>query len=229
MSKTIIVGGYGTGISKAVAERFGAEGFSVALVARSEAKLTAGVKELESKGIKAAAFVANLGDANAVKALVERVRAAMGPITIVQWTAYAGTAGDLLTADTAALHETFDVAVTGLLAAVQAALPDLKKDKSSAVLVTNGGLGFFDPKVDAMAVQWNAMGLAVANAAKHKVVGLLSEKLKSDGVYVGEVMVLGSVKGTAFDSGQATIEASTIAAKFWELYTSRSTLSVNVG
>ena len=29
MSKTMIVGGYGTGISKAIAKRFGAEGFSL--------------------------------------------------------------------------------------------------------------------------------------------------------------------------------------------------------
>lgn len=44
-------------------------------------------------------------------------------------------------------------------------------------MVTNGGFGFFDPKVDAMAVQRSSMGLAIANAAKHKLIGLLSEKL----------------------------------------------------
>ena len=36
--------------------------------------------------------------------------------------------------------------------------------------------------------------------------GLLSAKLATDKIYVGEAMVLGSIKGTAFDSGQATIE-----------------------
>jgi short-subunit dehydrogenase len=228
MAKTMIVCGYGTGISKAVAEKFGAEGFSIALAARSADRLAAGVKELQSKGIKAAAFPTDLGDPAAVKALVEGVRAALGPITVLQWTAYSGAAGDLLTADVTALHTTFDIAVTGLLTAVQSALPDLKKDKSSAVLVTNGGLGFFDPKVDAAAVQWNIMGLALANAAKHKLVGLLAEKLKGDGIYVGEVVVLGSVKGTGFDSGNATIEAKTVADKFWEIYGARTVVSVNV-
>lgn len=41
--------------------------------------------------------------------------------------------------------------------------------------------------------------VAVGNAAKHKVVRLLAEKLKSDGIYVGEVVVNSTVKGRAFD------------------------------
>lgn len=230
MSKTILVGGYGPGISNAVAEKFGAEGFSVALVARNAERLNEGVKALTAKGIKASAFPTDLGDPSAVRELVRNVSATLGPITVLQWTAYAPAAGDLLTADRAALHAAFDVAVTGLLAATQEALPDLRKADGGAILVTNGGLGFFDPQVDAMAVQWNAMGLAVANAAKHKVVGLLSEKLKGDGVYVGEVVVLGVVKGTAFDAaGNGTVDPATVADKFWELYQGRSVLSVNVG
>lgn len=229
MSKTILIGGYGSGISQAVAEKFGAEGFSVALVARSEEKLVAGAKALAAKGVNAGAFPADLGDPASVKAMVAKVRAALGPITIVQWTAYSGAAGDLLTADAAAIRSVYDVAVTGLVTAVQEALPDLRKEKDAAVLVTNGGLGFYDPKVDAMGVQWNAMGLSIANAAKHKLVGLLAEKLRVDNVYVGEVVVLGSVKGTAFDNGSATLEAKTIAARFWEIYRARGDVSVNVG
>jgi NAD(P)-dependent dehydrogenase (short-subunit alcohol dehydrogenase family) len=56
MSKTIIVIGFGPGIATAVAERFGAEGFSVALVARNKERLAAGVAALKAKGIAAAAF-----------------------------------------------------------------------------------------------------------------------------------------------------------------------------
>ena len=62
-----------------------------------------------------------------------------------------------------------------------------------------------------MAVQWNAMGTALGKAAQHKLVGLLAAKLSADGIYVGEVVVLGMVKGTRFDSGNATLEASTVA------------------
>ncbi len=228
MSKTIIVGGFGPGISRAVAEKFGAEGFSVALVGRSAEKLGAGVQALQAKGVKAASFTADLGDARAVKAMVAEVRGALGPITVIQWSAYSGAAGDLLTADTAAIHGALDVATVGLLAAVQEALPDMKKDSSAAVLVTNGGFGVADPAVDAMGVKFSAMGLSLANAAKHKLVGMLSAQLGEQGIYVGELMVMGTVKGTEFDQGQANLDPSAIANKFWEMYRARKELRANI-
>jgi short-subunit dehydrogenase len=222
MAKTIIVAGYGPGISNAVAERFGAEGFSVALVARNAERLAAGVAALEPKGVRAAAFPTDLADPAAVRALVGKVRAALGPVTVLHWNAYAGDAGDLLTADVAALHRVFDVSVSCLVEAVKEALPDLRSQEGAAVLVTNGGFGLVDRSVDAVAVQLGAMGLSVANAAKHKLVGILSERLKPDGVHVAEVMVMGTVKGTAWDNGSATLEAAAVADKFWQLYRGRS-------
>ena len=71
--------------------------------------------------------------------------------------------------------------------------------------------------------------LGVANAAKHKAVRLLATKLRPEGIYVGEVMVLQPVKGTAWDNGSATLEASTVGAKFWEIYLGRTEVSVQVG
>src|ERR1019366_8259600 len=129
--------------------------------------------------------------------------------------------GDLVTADVAAVQGVFDVAIFGLLAAVQEALPDLKASKEGAVLVTNGAFGEINPQIDEYAVGAKAMGLALANAAKHKLVGLLAQRLKGDGVYVGEVMVAGIIKGTPWDNGNANLDGSTIANKFWELYQAR--------
>lgn len=229
MAKTILVSGYGPGISSAVAEKFGAEGFSVALAARNAERLAAGVKALEAKGVRAAAFPTNLADPAAVRALVGKAHDALGPIAALAWTAYDTGAGDLFAADAAAIHAVLDIATTSLLAAVQAALPDLKTQPESAVLVVNGGFGYSEPGIDAMAVQYNSMGLALANAAKNKLVGMLAQKLKNDGVYVGQAMVLGTVKGTAWDSGNATLEASTIAAKMWEMSRARSELTVKIG
>ncbi len=229
MSKTIVVAGFGPGISTALAERFGQAGFQVALVARSTDRLAAGVQSLEAKGVRARAFTADLGDPVRGHAVMGEVRDAMGPIDALAWTAYSSAAGDAIAADPADLQRAVGVATAGLLGAVQGALPDLRQ-RGGAILVTNGGLGLFDEKVDAMAVQTGSMGLALANAAKHKLVGLLSQKLRGDGVYVCEVMVLDLVKGTAFDrGGHATIEPSSVAAKFWELYSARAATYAQVG
>jgi hypothetical protein len=72
------------------------------------------------------------------------------------------------------------------------------------------------------------MGFALANAAKHKLVGLLAGRLKSEGVYVGEVMVAGTIKGTPWDSGNANIDPSTVANKFWQLFQSRTEVRARV-
>jgi NAD(P)-dependent dehydrogenase (short-subunit alcohol dehydrogenase family) len=233
MGKTIVVVGFGPGISTAVAEKFGSAGFSVALVARNPERLAAGVTALEAKGITAASFPADASDPASIRSAITKARAALGPITVVQWNAYGGgDAGDLVTADSAAVKGIFDVAIVGLVAAVQEALPDLKSSSSNqgagAVLVTNGAFGEVNPQTDAFAVSVKAMGLSVANAAKHKLVGLLAERLKGDGVYVGEVMVAGMVKGTAWDNGSASIAGATIANKFWELYQARGEVRARI-
>ena len=226
MPKSIVVVGFGPGISTAVAEKFGAEGFSVALVARNQARLDAGVEALKAKGVAAAAFVADAGDPVSIRAAIGKARAEFGSVTVVHWNAYSGAeAGDLLTADPAVVGAVFNVAVVGLLAAVQEALPDLSDAKDGAVLVTNGAFGEIGPMVDAFANNLKVGGVGLANAAKHKLVGLLSERLKQDGVYVGEVMVAGAVKGTAFAAGGDGIESAAIAGKFWALYLAREAKS----
>ena len=230
MSKTIVIVGFGTGISAAVAEKFGAEGFSVAIVARNEQHLAAGASALAAKGIAAGAFAGDASDPAAVRAVLAKVRAKLGPIAVIHWNAYGGgEAEDLATTDPAAVRGVFDVAVIGLLAAVQEALPDLKNAGDGAVLVTNGAFGELSEQMDAFAVSMKSMGVALANAAKHKLVGLLAQRLRDDGVYVGEVMVAGMIKGSAWDSGASdAIKASTVADKFWELYKARGATRARV-
>ena len=227
MAKTIVVCGHGPGISDAVARRFGKEGYSVALVARNAPRLAAAEKSLADAKVSAKAFPCDLADPEAVRKLIADVHASLGAINVLHWNAYAGGAGDLKTASTDDLRAVLNVSVHGLIAATQAALPDLKANKG-ALLVTGGGFAFYDPAVDAAATQFGAAGLAIGKAAQHKTVGLLSKALQSEGVYVGEVVVTGLVKGTAFDSGNATLEASTIAERFWGLYQARDASSVTI-
>jgi len=234
MSKaTILVFGFGPGISAGVAELFGSHGFRVGLVGRNEEKLVAGVRALEAKGIEAASFTADAGDAASVRKAIAAARSRFGGVQVIHWNAPGvGAAGDLLTVDPEEVASVFRVGTVGLLAAIQEALPDLRKaaatTKESAVLITNGGLGDIDPRIDGMAVKLNAVGPALANAAKHKLAGLLSTRLEAEGIYVGEVVVSGLVKGTPSDKGNATLDPTTVAQKFWDLYEARKDLRARV-
>lgn len=221
MSKTIVIVGFGPGISTGVAEKFGTEGFAVALVGRNKDRLDSGVAALKAKGIVAAAFPADAGKPAAIREAIGKARAQFGPITVIQWNAFGGgEAGDFLEADPASVAGVFDVAIVGLLAAVQDVLPDMRNTKAGAVLVTNGAFGDLDPQIDAYASSSKNMGIALANAAKHKLVGLLAQRLKADDVYVGEVMIAGSIKGTSW-AGENAIDPAVVGNKFWELYQAR--------
>jgi NADP-dependent 3-hydroxy acid dehydrogenase YdfG len=192
----------------------------VALVARNAEKLSLAVRELTARGVKAQAITGDVSTPEGARDAVQRARKALGTVSALHWNAYVAGAGDLLTAPLAELRPVLDVGTVCLLAAVQEVLPDLRAEKG-AVLVTNGAFGLFDDGVDAYCVQIGAMGMAAANAAKHKLVRLLHHRLKPEGVFVGEVMVTDAVKGTVWDRGDAKLEGATIAAKFWELYEAR--------
>jgi NAD(P)-dependent dehydrogenase (short-subunit alcohol dehydrogenase family) len=221
MSKTLLVAGHGPGISQAVAERFCKAGFSVALVARNAGRLVEATARLEAQGYKAAALPADLANPSSVREVVRKARAALGAITVLHWNAAAPVAGDLLTAPAEELATALNAGTVGLVAAVQEALPDMRKRPEAAVLVTNGGAALLADPIDVAAVQGRIMGLAVANAAKHKVSRVLVRRLDAEGVFLAEVMVMGAVKGTAWDQGRATIAPTAVADRFWDLYERR--------
>jgi NADP-dependent 3-hydroxy acid dehydrogenase YdfG len=222
MSKVIAIVGFGPGTATAVANRFAAEGFAVALVARNEERLTTGVAALRARGATAFGFPANAADPEAIRAVVRSIRSQLGPIGVLHWNLYGGgDAGDLLTADAASIRSAFDATVVGLLAATAEALPDLKTSGSGAILVSNGAYGELSSAIDEAAVKQQAMGIAVSSAAKNKLVGLLAQRLKGDGIFVGEVMVYGTIKGTP--SGDSnSIDPALIAQEHWRLYQTRS-------
>ena len=231
MSKTIIIIGFGPGVSTAVADRFGAEGFAVALIARSEARLTAGVTALKAKGVTAAAFPADAGDPVALRGAIAKARAELGPIGVIHWNASSGHGlGDLLAVDPTSVKTVFDVAIVGLLSAVQETLVDLRAGGDGAVLVTNGAFGDLNPMIEGFAIALKAEGVALGNAAKAKLVGLLAARLKDEGVFVGEVTIAGVVRGTGPESpGVPVIEGEAIADAFWGLYKARSDIRARVG
>jgi short-subunit dehydrogenase len=223
MEKVLVVCGYGSGISRAVARKFSSEGFRLALVARDAKKLAEAEQSFAAAGAIARAFPCDLSDSSAIAPLIANVRESLGPITVLHWNAHSSLAGDLTRADIAELRSTLGLGVVSLVSAVQLALPDLRDAKeAAAILITGGGFALYEPQLDRAAAKFGSMGLAVTKAAQHKLTGVLHHKLKDEGIYVGEVTVLGLVKGTAHDRGNATIEPAAVAERFWEIYRARS-------
>lgn len=227
MKQTILICGYGPGISQALARRFGLAGHPVALIARNAQRLAAAVDELSQEGIQATAFAADLSDVEAMTRVVQDVRVTQGPIGILHWNAFLDISGDALSKPLSDLNASFQIRVVSYIAAIQASLVDLEACQGS-VLVTSGVMALEAPDINAFAADYAALAIAVA--AQHKANGLLAHTLAPRGVHVGEVIVNGFVKGTPGGAGKnGTVSPEDIAERFWELHTARHAHSVIVG
>jgi 3-oxoacyl-[acyl-carrier protein] reductase len=127
--KVALVTGGSRGIGAAIARALADDGADVAVsYANSASKAEAVVRELEAKGVRAAAFGADQADAKQVEGLVKKVAEQFGRLDILVNNAgvFAMSAVDDRAADRAALQRAFDVNVGGVAAAVRAAVPSLR-------------------------------------------------------------------------------------------------------
>lgn len=227
MKNTILICGYGPGISHAVARRFGKAGHPVALIARNAQRLADAVAELTAEGIQVRAFPADLSDIKAIQRAVTDVREMLGPIGILHWNVFLDIEGDLLSTSPADLSKSFELRVACYIAAVQQSLDDLTVSKG-AVLATSGVMAFDDPQISAFAMEYAA--LAISAAAQRKATHILAHTLAPRGIHVAEVIVNGFVEGTPGGRGKSdTVAPPDIAEQFWKLHAARQVHSVTVG
>jgi NAD(P)-dependent dehydrogenase (short-subunit alcohol dehydrogenase family) len=223
-----MVVGYGPGISQAVVARFAREGHSVALVARTLERAEAAADQLRAAGVAAAAYQADASDPAAIRRAAASARNDLGPVSAVLWTAFrSGGVRNVLGTAPKDVERVFDIGVVGLLACVQEVLDDLKSSDGASILVANGSLGENTMEADTYAKALDNDGVALENAAKSKLVGILAERLREFDIYVGEVTIAGSVAGTA-TAGPSAIQPELIADRFWALTQSRDTTRVRM-
>ena len=224
----LIVFGYGPGISHGTAERFAREGYYLALVARSADRLADGVSRLQAAGVDATAYQCDATDPAMIRSTIATIKTDLGTVSAVLWTAFrSGGVTNVLSTRPEHIERVFDIGITGLLTCVQETLEDLKSSSSAAILVANGALGEHTSQADTFSKLLDNDGVSLENAAKSKLVGILAERLREFDIYVGEVTIAGSVKGTATATPTA-IEPAEIAETFWSLARDRDKTRVRI-
>jgi 3-oxoacyl-[acyl-carrier protein] reductase len=137
--KVAIVTGAGRNIGRAIALALAEAGAAVAAVVRSnKAEADAVVKEIEGKGGKAVALLADISDAKAVQAMADATLKQFGRIDILVNNAALRREKDIGEMTYADWREVMDVTLDGAFHCVKTCLPALKKN--GGAIINIGGL-----------------------------------------------------------------------------------------
>lgn len=134
-NKVILITGGGTGIGKATAMAFSAEGAKVVIVGRRQAVLEATTKELSASSRFVVGDISKSGEP---KAIIDETIAKNGQLDIIVNNAAAFTRGPLTETSDEQIESVYRTNVFGLLALSREALPHLIKTKGSIINISSG-------------------------------------------------------------------------------------------
>lgn len=215
----LLVLGAGPGLGLSVAQRFGAEGYAVALVSRSARRHDDYLAALAEAGVEAAAFSGDVTDPGSLRAAVAAARARFGRIDV----GYFGPAAldgplpsDLRTVEAGQARSALEALVLPAVEAASLLLPELRERRTGGLLFA-GGLSSVVPMP--------ALGaLALAAAALRNYAITLHQALQPDGVYAGTLTVGGLIergdihRAMAGHAGLPTLDPDDLAATLWTMF-----------
>jgi NAD(P)-dependent dehydrogenase (short-subunit alcohol dehydrogenase family) len=171
--KSVLITGAATGIGRALAEGFRADGALVAgcdLAARVE----------EAREVCDLAEPCDVRDADQVRALVDATVAKFGRLDVVVANAGTGRFAAVLDADWADLHDVVDVNLFGVLHTLRAALPRMRAQGSGrAIVVVSRNAEFCPPEL---------AGYSMSKAAAVVLTRTLARELQGEDVLVNNLI-----------------------------------------
>ncbi|MFS2167071.1 SDR family NAD(P)-dependent oxidoreductase [Variovorax sp. Varisp62] len=187
--KIALVTGSGRGIGRATAKLFAAEGAKVAVVSRTPANVENVVADIRSAGGNALGVVCDIGNADQIKAAVDKVVAAYGGIDILVNNAFDPSApfSTVIDLSVEQLQRNFETGPIAYLRTMQACYPYLKASGEGRVI--NFG---------SMAAVMGLVGYAPYNMAKEAVRALTRTAAREwgpDKITVNNVLPLAETWG----------------------------------
>ncbi|HEX5140263.1 MAG TPA: SDR family oxidoreductase [Dehalococcoidia bacterium] len=139
-----VVTGGGRGIGKTIALGLAEAGAHVAITGRSESHLEETAKEIESHGVKALPFPADVTDREAMKRLIAETEAKLGPVDIaVSNAAIEGPFGPMWINDNDAWKRCLETNVMGPFNFAQAVLPGMVERRRGRLINVGSGGGLW--------------------------------------------------------------------------------------
>jgi NADP-dependent 3-hydroxy acid dehydrogenase YdfG len=208
---TIAVIGAGPGLGRAVAHRFGREGFAVALIARDQPRLDDLAASLHAEGITAAGFAADVRRPGTLRAALTAAADRLGPIEVMQYSPAVAKNFMRPVLETTAddLAGPVETSVYGPVTAVQHLLPGMRALARGTMIFVNGA--------SAIRPGAKVTGTSVAFAGESAYAHLLHEALAPENIHVAQLIIPRGI-----GAGEPSHAPATLADLIWSLHTTRT-------
>lgn len=212
---TIAIVGAGSGLGLSIAKRFGREGFTVALISRTQSKLDELAAQLGKEDVEAAGFPADVLDRPSLVEALARAEARFGPIDVLEYSPAPHSyvpgveAVHALDVTPENIQPQIEYYLYGAVAAVGQVLPGMVERGRGTLLFTTGG--------SSAGMVFPAYGnIGIGGAALRKWVINLHASLAEKGVYAAHVPI-----SVVIGRGGPETQSDTIAELYWDLHTRR--------
>ena len=209
--------GAGPGLGYSVAERFGREGFQVAMISRSTDHLDTMVDRLVQRGVAAAGFVADVLQPTSLQSAIVAAKAEFGTVDVLEYspTPDRDSVVDAFAITTANAQHHVALALLGAITAVREVLPEMRERDEGALLFTTGASAIIPVPSHA------SVGLGLS--ALRSYANVLHAALRGTGVYAGTLTIATRIeKGTTGDP-------DLLAEQYWSMYVERDRFETVVG
>jgi short-subunit dehydrogenase len=189
MAKVVLVTGASSGIGAAVAQRYGAAGVHVLLLARNADRLANVAREIRGAGGTATTYPIALEDAEATKETAARIEAEIGPPDVLINNAGTGRWGPFLETSPQEARAAMDVPYLAAFNMTRAFAPAMVSRGSGTLVFVSSPAAY---------LAWpNASAYIASRRAVAALADVLRSELKPTGVHVS-LVVLGEVEGTGY-------------------------------
>lgn len=172
-----VVSGVGPGTGTALVRRFAAEGYRVAMLARTAERLAEFADQVPS----AKAYVCDVSDQPQVEAALDQIEREMGAASVLIHNAVGGAWGTFTEIDPAVLNQNFQVNTMGLLYLARRVAPSMVAAGKGAIIVTGN--------TSAQRGRANFAGFAPTKAAQRILAEAMARDLGPKGVHVAYIVI----------------------------------------
>lgn len=177
-----VVVGVGPGNGAAIARKFSAEGYQVALCARNEQRL----KEIAADIKDSRVYCYNVQDPEAPQQVFKQIRHELGPVDTLVYNAGAGGFVNIEDATLESFQVAWEINTRGLFLAAQEALPDMRSAQSGNIVVIGATASIKGGP--------NSAPFASAKAAQRGLSQSMAKHLGPKKIHVSYVILDGIVK-----------------------------------